>query len=350
MHKEYYFYLLESQLMRKSLAFIAIIALVVGPFSGLFKVRAADVTAYIDLTAGPATAPATVTTQPELATSTADEFYISYVTSTTQFAAANTITVVVPASFSSLVTCSSSTTDADGDTTPDGAVSLLGQVFTYTFSAGTTTATTTGVEICFAATTPASNGNYNISVSDNNDNDTSAALIYVGTIGGADTNDVTVTATVGSSISLTIKNPSTTANTNSCNLGSLNTGSVNTCAYRIAAGTNISGGMNVQALSNGALTSGGNNIDDVADGTVTAGAEEHGVAMTAGTGWTLVSPFNTGDDPITTTQQKFENRTTVADDTNTALWTTVTHKASISTSTVPGVYTQIVTYRAYALP
>jgi len=338
--------------MRNKLAIVAIIALIIAPFSNLMSkvVNAANVASYIDLTAGPATAPSTVTTPPEVNTSTATQFYVSYVTSSTQFAAANVITIVVPASFTTLTTCTVSTTDADGDTTPDGAVTVNGQVFSYTFTAVTTTATTTGVEICIKATTPASNGNYNISISDDNDTDTSAALVYVGTTAGADTNDVTVTATVGSSISLTIKNPSTTANTNSCNLGSLNTGSVNTCAYRIAAGTNITGGMNVQTLSNGPLTSGGNNIDNVADGTVTAGSEEHGVAMTAGTGWTLISPFDTGDDPITTSQQKFENRTTVSDDTNTALWTTVTHKASISTATVPGVYTAIMTYRAYALP
>lgn len=337
--------------MQKKFAILAIIVLIAGPFPALLnKVSAADVTAYIDLTAQPATAPSTISSQPEVATSTVQQFYISYVTSATQFANTNTIVIVVPASFTSLSLCTSSTTDADGDATPDGAVTLLGQVFTYTFTAATTTAATTGVEVCFKGTTPAANGNYNISVSDNNDTDTSAALIYIGTTAGADTNDVTVTATVGSSISLTIKNPSTTANTNSCNLGSLNTGSVNTCAYRIAAGTNIAGGMNVQTLSNGALSSGGNTIDDVGDGTVTAGSEEHGVAMTAGTGWTLVSPFDAGDDPITTTQQKFENRTSVDDDTNTATWTTVTHKASISTATVPGVYTQIVTYRAYALP
>lgn len=338
--------------MRNKLAYLAILALILSPFSSLIgKVKAANVAAYIDLTAGPATAPSTVTTQPELAQSTASNFYISYLASTTEFGIGNTITIVVPASFTSLATCSSSTTDADGSGGgADGAVTLNGQVFTYTFTAVTTLALATGVEICFNATTPAANGNYNISVSDTNDNDTSAALIYVGTIATADTNDVTVTATVGSSISLAIKNPTTTANTNSCNLGSLNTGSVNTCAYRIAAGTNISGGMNVQTLSNGPLTSGGNTIDDVADGAVTAGSEEHGVVMTAGTGWTLVAPFDAGEDPITTTQQKFENRTTIADDTNAALWTTVTHRASISTSTVPGVYTSIMTYRAYALP
>lgn len=338
--------------MRNKLAFLAIAVLVFAPFSGLMpKVSAANVTAYIDLTGQPATAPSTVAAQPELAQSTADEFYISYVASATQFAAADVITIVVPASFTSVATCASPTTDADGSTGgADGAVSVNGQVVTYTFSGATTLATTTGVEICFAATTPAANGNYNVSISDNNDSDTSAALIYVGTAGAADTNDVTVTATVGSSISLAIKNPSTTANTNSCNLGSLNTGSVNTCAYRIAAGTNISGGMNVQTLSDGPLTSGGNNIDNVADGAVTAGSEEHGVAMTAGTGWTLVSPFDAGDDPITTSQQKFQNRSSVSDDTDTALWTTVTHKASISTATVPGVYTAIMTYRAYALP
>ncbi|MEP7104052.1 MAG: hypothetical protein ABI721_05070 [Candidatus Dojkabacteria bacterium] len=336
--------------MRKKIALLAIFALVVNPFTGFFKVSAGNVTAYIDLTAQPATAPATISSAPEVNTSAATQFYISYVASTTQFANTNVITIILPSAFTTLTTCTVSTTDADGDATPDGAVTISGQSFLYTFTAATTTATTTGVEICFKATTPAANGNYSISTSDDNDTDVSAALIYVGTTAAADTNDVTVTASIGLSLSLAIKNPSTTANTNSCALGTLNTGSVNTCAYRIAAGTNDTAGMNVQTLSDGALNSGANTINDVADGSVTAGSEETGVAMTAGTGWTLISPFDTGDDPITTTQQKFQNRATIVDETTTATWTTVTHKAAINTATVVGSYDQVITYRAYVSP
>ncbi len=316
------------------------------------KVDAAEVRSYIDLTgdSAPGVAPATVTTQPEINASTADEFFISYQASATQFAAANTITIQIPTAFTSPALCAASTTDADLDSTPDGAVTLNGNTFTYTFTAATTTAVTNGVEFCFAATTPAANGNYSVSISDTNDNDNSAALIYVGTTAAADTNDVTITATVPVVLSLTIRNASTTANTNSCALGVLNPASVNTCAYRIAAGTNGSAGMSVQAVADALLNSGGNDINNVADGTVTAGSEEHGVTLTAGTGWTLTAPFNAGDDPITTTQQEIQDRATIVDDSNTANWTTVTHRASITSATPTGSYDQIVTYRAYYTP
>ncbi len=330
---------------------ISAITVVIG-FQWKNEVEAAEVRSYIDLTAdsAPNVAPATVTTQPEVATSTATNFYISYAASTTQFAAANTITITLPAAFTSPATCASSTTDADLDTTTDGAVTVNGNTFTYTFTAATTTAIASGVEICVRATTPASNGNYSVSISDTNDSDNSAALIYVGTIAASDTNDVTVTATVPVVLSLSIRNPSTTANTNSCALGVLNPASVNTCAYRIAAGTNGSAGMSVHVVADNLLNSGANDINNVADGTVTAGSEEHGVTLTAGTGWTLIAPFNAGDDPVTTTQQEFQERATVVDDSNTANWTTVTHRASITSSTVVGSYDQVVTYRAYYIP
>jgi hypothetical protein len=336
--------------MKKAFALLAIVALTVGPLVGFSsKVKSANVTAYIDLVRQAATAPATISSQPEVLTSTASNFYISYVASTTQFAAANTVTISVPTAFTALALCSSPVIDSDGDATTDGATTLSGSTFTFTYTAATTLAITTGVEFCFNATTPAANGNYSISVSDNNDSDVSAALIYVGTTAAADTNDVTVSATVPVVLSLVIKNPTTTANINTCNLGILNPASVSTCSYRIAAGTNGTGGMNVQTVANGLLVSGGNDINNVADAAVTAGSEEHGVAMTAGTGWTLIAPFNTGDNPITTTQQKFQNRATVVDDSVTTNWTTVTHKASITSSTVTGAYTQVDSYRAYSL-
>jgi hypothetical protein len=337
--------------MRQKFALFTVSLLLLNIFTGsLSIIKAANVAAYIDLTLQAATAPSTISSQPEVNTSTADEFYISYLASTTQFAIGNTVTISVPGSFTSLALCSSSTTDADGAGGADGSLALVGSTFTYTFSAVTTAATTTGVEFCFAATTPAAAGNYSIAISDTNDSDTSAALIYVGTTAAADTNDVTVTATVPVVLSLAIKSPTLTTNVNSCALGVLSPGAVSTCAYRIAAGTNGGGGMNVQAVADALLNSGGNDINNVADGAVTAGSEEHGIAITAGTGWTLVSPFNAGDDPITTTQQKIQSASAAVDDTSSATWSTVTHKASINSATATGVYDQIDTYRAYALP
>ncbi len=151
-------------------------------------------------------------------------------------------------------------------------------------------------------------------------------------------------------MTLQIKDPSTASNINTCNLGVLSPAAVNTCSYRVAAGTNGSGGMNLNAIVDGLLNSGGNDINNVADGTVTAGAEEYGVSMTAGTGWTLASPFDSGDDPITTTLQKFASASAVVDDSSSATWNVVTHKASITSSTVTGSYDQIVSYRAVYMP
>lgn len=332
---------------------VAVMLSMVAPLSGfLGKVQAAEVTSYIDLAAdaSPLVAPATITTQPEVNASTLSNFYISYDTSATEFAAANTITIQLPTAFTTPALCASSTTDADLDTTADGAVTLVGNTFTYTFTAATTTAAASGVEICVRATTPAANGNYSVSISDTNDVDNSAALIYVGTTAAAGTNDVTITATVPVVLSLSIRNATTTALTNSCDLGVLNPASVNTCAYRIAAGTNGTAGMRVEVVADGLLDSGANDINNVADGAVTAGSEEHGVTMTAGTGWTLTAPFDAGSDPLTTTQQEFESRATVVDDSVATNWTTVTHSASITSATATGGYTQIATYRAYYLP
>lgn len=347
-----------SKKLRNSVQILVAFVLAIGGTISLIsidgaKVQAAEVRSYIDLTgdAAPLVAPATITSQPEVNTSTATNFFISYAASATQFANTNTITITLPTAFTSPATCTPTpTTDADLDTTADGALTINGNTFTYTFTGATTTAVTNGVEICVRATTPAANGNYSVSISDNNDSDNSAALIYVGTIAASDTNDVTVTATVPVVLTLTIRNPSTTANTNACALGVLNPASINTCSYRIAAGTNGAAGMSVQAVADALLDSGANDINNVADGTVTTGSEEYGVTLTAGTGWTLTTPFNSGDDPITTTQQEIEDRASVVDDSNTATWTTVTHRASITSATPTGAYNQIVTYRAYYTP
>lgn len=322
---------------------------------------ATDVTAYIDLTIDGATNdPSTITTPAELATSTADEFYFSYVASSTEFLAASgeTISIYVPAGFTSVATCATPTTDVDGDTSDDGDVSVSGSsaagwTVTYTIDtgeAGTTLAATSGVEVCFAATTPATVGNYSFGMADTNDSDISAALVYVG-----DDNDVTVTAVVPVTMSLEIKEETTTTDTNACDLGILNPASVNTCAYRIKAGTNHADGMKVTIVADDYLDSGANDIDDVADGTaVTAGEEEYGAYVSAAGAFTAQGSY-TGDsaeiNSVGTDAESEEDILSVAstvDDSSTANWATVTHSASVNTATATGSYDQVVTYRAYA--
>jgi hypothetical protein len=341
-------------MLRKKLAIFALISFFGGTIAtfGAFlnPVHAASVISYIDLTAQPATAPSTISTQPELATSTADEFYISFVASS-NFANTNTVAIHVPNTFTSLALCGTSTTDADGAGGADGSLSLSGQTFTYTFSSSTTAANSTGVEFCFAATTPSTAGNYSIAVSTST-NDESAALIYVG-----DANEVTVTATVPTSMSLRIKNPSTTADTTVCSLGIMNPASVNTCTYRIAAGTNLATGMTVQVVADNQLNTAGdvadiNDINTATNTTIDAGVEEHGAyvsalgAFTAGTGYGAYNDIPTTADAEP--QETVLTSTGPVDDSNIANWATITHGASISTGTAGGVYDAIITYRAYA--
>lgn len=338
---------------RSTLSLLAI--LVLTPLSVLTliapKVHAADVTAYIDLTAdagGPVT-PATITAQPEIAVSTADEFFISY-QATSEFAASDTVSISFnDAGWTALALCGTSTTDADLDGTPDGALVLTSGVFTYTFTAATTTGSgaTNGVEFCFAATSPAVVGNHDVSISSTNDADTSAALIYVGAAGSLNSNDVNVTAVVPITLELEITDASA-VNTNSCNLGVLSTLAVSTCNYRVTAGTNGTGGVRLEFVSATAeLISGANTINAVSDGTVTAGSEEYGVTM-AGTGFTLTAPYDTGDDAVPTAQAAFASKANpVTIDTH---YVTVTHRASISGATALGAYSHLVTYRAYYIP
>lgn len=319
----------------------------------ILKVSAANVVSYIDLTGQASTAPSTIAAAPEIATSTADEFYYSYVASASEFASTNIITISVPGSFTSVATCASSTTDADGDGTPDGSVGVVGSTITYTFSAATTTAITDGVEICFAATSPASAGNYSVSHTDTNDADVGAALIYVG-----DANDVTVTATTPTTLTLSIRNASTTALESTCSLGTLNPTGINTCSYRVASGTNSAGGLTVRVIADDQLNTAGDtaDINDINTGTNTtidAGVEEHGAyvsaagsAFTIETGWTAYNDIPTAAD--TDTEEPIVSANNAVDDSAAANWATITHGASITAATPGGSYNQIVTYRAYA--
>lgn len=343
----------KSKRRLSGVALVAILASSLSFLPFIFQVNAASVVAYIDLTGQAGTAPSTVATPPELAISTADEYYYSYVASATEFAATNTITITVPSGFTSVAACAVSTTDADGDATPDGSVSVVGNTVTYTFSAATTDAATTGVEICFAGTSPSSVGNYSVNHSDTNDNDSGAALIYVG-----DDNDVNVTATVPTTLTLSIKEATTTADTNACALGVLNPTGINTCAYRVASGTNSANGLTVRVVADNQLNTAGDtaDINDINTGVNTnidAGVEEYGAYVSAAgavftieTGWTAYNDIPTVADAEV--EEAIISANASVDDSSAANWATITHGASITAATPGGAYDQIVTYRAYA--
>lgn len=344
-------------MQKKSFVFLSILSLfglMLSPFGALLSVQAANVIGYVDLTQGSGPhAPATITSAPEVAVSTADEFYFSFTRDAGEYAGSETITLAVPAGFSSVVDCAVPTDDVDEDTTNDvlsitiTGNAVIGWQVDYLLDAvATTTASTGGVELCIGATSPATEGNYSWSVSDGTD--AAAALVYVG-----DDNDVTVSATVPATLSLRIKEETTTTDTNVCDLGVLNPASVNSCAYRIAAGTNNSTGMEVYVLADGVLSTGaggaGDTVDDAAGGdTIIAGDEEHGIRVTLGTGFTVGGSFSeTNDEAVPGTETLILDAAAAVDDSSTANWSTVTHYASVNSATVAGSYEQIVTYRAW---
>lgn len=138
---------------------------------------------------------------------------------------------------------------------------------------------------------------------------------------------VSVTATVDPVITFSISS-------SSCALGTLSTASVSSCYYSVTTTTNAEDGYSTTIVEDGNLRDGSNDIDDVADGTVTAGAEEYGIGLT-GTDRSF-----TDHQAITTTAL------TIAQDVTGPISSqvvTVGHHAAISTSTVAGIYSHIVT-------
>lgn len=107
--------------------------------------------------------------------STATDINVSFIAGA-EFAADDTVTIRVPAAVT-LANGTTPTTDADGDTTVDGAGVVVGTDYTYTFAAATTAASTTGVTFQINITAPA--GNYFVSVFSSK-GDFGGAMVYVG--------------------------------------------------------------------------------------------------------------------------------------------------------------------------
>lgn len=293
-----------------------------------------------------------------LASATATEVVFSYIASA-QYANTNTVSIEAGAGVTIANTCAVPTIDADGTTT-DGSGSVTGQVYTYTFTAATTAATTTGVSFCVKLT--AATGNYSLVFTDSKtvtaNNDYGGALIYVGSA-----NVVNVSAQIQPALSFVIRNSADTGNTNTCALGTLSLVAVNTCAYRLKITTNSASGYTVQVNTNGDLRKSG--TGDVANAldldlipensTVTSGTEGYGVAFVGGsnTGGAVTESGDFSDDdtplPINSATTMFTgagtNNPAGTDTTNTAL---VTHRAAMDGDTETGLYTQQVTYTVSA--
>jgi len=293
------------------------------------------------------TLPVTDQSSAELALTTASDIYLQYDASA-NFNSGDTVTIVASTPLTVATTCATVTTDADGDGTPDGSGVMSGDIYTYTFTASTTLATTS-VAFCLAVSSVATAGNYSFIVGDSN-GDSGGALLYVG-----DANDVTVTASVtGEELEFRIRNAADSADTNSCALGTLVTTAVSTCNYALKVRTTATNGYTISWTSDGDLGTGTASIDAVAQNTaVISGAENYGVEFLPGTNTNGGSCTGQGiwggspDDPVSTIAQNLVSCTNAnlpAASAATAYVHVMDHKASVSAATPAGSYQQIVTY------
>lgn len=169
----------------------------------------------------------------------------------------------------------------------------------------------------------------------------------------ADAN-VDISATIDPAISFQIRSADDTTDTSSCSLGSLSTGAVATCAYRLAVGTNATGGYTLYLKADGGLVSGANEIDAVVENsTVSTGVEGYGIAVDAATtgfaaGATAGAQgdFTDNDTPVPASVTALFNVDKPAAYTALTLTdsTLITHRAAISAFTPAGSYAQTITY------
>lgn len=221
---------------------------------------------------------------------------------------------------------------------------------TLTTSAPVTTLVTTVIGGANQLTTPATAGNYSFSVSANIGGggvtyDTGAGLAYI-----AGENQVLIKAVVPPVLALDLYNAGSNTlmtNPNTCDLGVLSINSVSTCAYDVGVGTNDTAGATAKVRAGGPLTNGSHNFTAAA-GAITAGTESYGFYISAnGTVFTASGAYATPYQPVPTTETTFSTSAVKSDKATTAQHFTVTHGATMSTTTDTGAYTQTVFYTAY---
>jgi hypothetical protein len=99
----------------------------------------------------------------------------------------------------------------------------------------------------------------------------------------------------------------------------------------------------------GNLRNGADTVDDIVEdsGTVTAGAEEYGIAVAADAGiWTEQGNFTDDDTPIPAGPALVATSAGLTDIAGDDV--TITHRAAISSATLPRTYSHIVTWTATA--
>jgi hypothetical protein len=221
---------------------------------------------------------------------------------------------------------------------------------TLTTSGSVTTTVTTVIGGTNQLSNPSTAGNYSFSVTADiggagTTYDTGAGLAYI-----ASENQVQVKAVVPPVLALDLYDSGTTTlmtNPNTCNLGVLSINAVNTCAYNVGVGTNSSTGARVRVNAGGQFTNGSVNMTN-ASGAITAGTEAYGFYIsTAGSRFTASGSYGSAYQTVPTSATDFATSTQTSDKATLAHHFTVTHGATMGTSTATGNYTQTVFYTAF---
>lgn len=326
--------------MRKKFSLLLALVLVAYPLSGLIdKVSAASLT---DITVTPAA----------LTVSTATNVTVTFTPNT-----AITNGSILEFTYDTTFTGGASLTDSDIAITGTNITSKVCSGFvagyftcTLTTSASVTTLVTTVVGGTNKLTTPSSAGNYSWSISANiggtgSTYDTGAGLAYI-----AGENQVLIKAVVPPVLALDLYSAGTNtllSNPNTCNLGVLSINAVNTCAYDVGIGTNDTAGATAKVRAGAGLTNGSHTFTN-ASGSITAGNEAYGFYIsTNGTAFTPSGSYGSAYQTVPTTETTFATSSGKSDKTTTAQHFTVTHAATMSSSTDTGNYTQTVFYTAY---
>ncbi len=204
-------------------------------------------------------------------------------------------------------------------------------------------------------TNPASSGNYSFAIVTDiggagTSGDMGATLAYV-----ADDNDVEITTVVPPTIDMELYQQGTDTeltDTNTCALGVLSLNQINTCIYDLGTGTNNTTGVSVYMTSDGPLDDGLGNSFDTPIVAVVSGEEGYGffISEQGGTEYTIAGNYSTPHQAVPASATLIASTSTTGSGTtvgSSVQHLEITHAASMSTSTIVGSYSQVVTYTAY---
>ena len=220
-----------------------------------------------------------------------------------------------------------------------------------TTAGSVTTTVTTVIGATHKLTTASTSGNYSFSVSANiggagTTYDVGAGLAYIGS-----ENQIQVQAVVPPILALDLYNAGTIvlmSGPNMCNLGVLTVNAVNTCTYDVGVGSNSTTGAKLRVYAGGQLTNGSTSLA-TASGAISAGTEAYGFYIsTTGSKFTASGSYGSAYQTVPTVETDYASSTSVSDKAIQAQHLTITHAATMSSTTPTGSYTQTVFYTVYS--